>query len=273
VSQRFFRPECIIWRVDREMALLLAGGRALLMQLAHPKIAAGVADHSGFREDPLGRLHRTTSTMWSIVFDEMEQAQASLQRVKDIHGRVHGLLGAGDVLPVRIPYDAQDPDLLLWVHATLVDSAILTYELFVRPLSAQDKAQYYDETKTLALLFEVPQYKIPVSLDAFNAYMSAMIAGDVISVGPTARALAEEILHPRPLVLKLGGPLFAFITAGLLPQGLREAYELKWNERKERKLQFLAALVRGMLPFVPSLLRIVPHARAAEKRLAWNNEK
>ena len=206
--------------------------------------------------------------MWSIVFDEMEQAQASLQRVKDIHGRVHGILRESNILPIGTPYDAQDPDLLLWVHATLVDSAILTYELFVRPLSAQDKAQYYDETKTLALLFEVPQYKIPVSLDAFNAYMSAMIAGDVISVGPTARALAEEILHPRPLVLKLGGPLFAFITAGLLPQGLREAYELKWNERKERKLQFLAALVRGMLPFVPSLVRIVPHARAAQKRLA-----
>lgn len=250
------------------MALLLAGGRALLMQLAHPKIAAGVADHSGFTEDPLGRLRRTTSAMWSIIFDEMEQAQASLQRVKDIHVRVHGILKERGIPPVGSSYDAQDPDLLLWVHATLVDSAILTYELFVRPLSAQDKAQYYDGTKTLARLFEVRECKIPVSLEAFDAYMRAMIAGDAISVGPTARALAKEILHPRPLVLKPGGPLYAFITVGLLPQRLRQAYGLKWNERKERKLRLLAALVRGMLPFVPSPLRIVPHARAAQKRLA-----
>jgi len=250
------------------MALLLGGGRALLMQLAHPKVASGVGDHSHFKEDPIGRLYATMNAMWSIVFDERDQAQASLERVKDVHKRVRGTIKHGDVLPGGTSYDALDPDLLLWVHATLIDSAILAYEFFVHPLSKQDKIQYYDESKRLAQLFEIPENKIPTSLEAFHAYIEEMIAGETISVSPTAREISREILHPRPLVLKIGGPLSAFITVGLLPQRLREAYGLTWNKRKERRLRVLAVLVRSLLPFVPQLLRVVPQARTAQKSLA-----
>ncbi len=266
MTERFFEPESALWRVDREMILLLGGGRALLMQIAHPKIAEGVADHSRFREDPIGRLYQTMNSMWSIIFDEAPEAEASLQRIKQIHRRVQGVIKQGDVLRAGIPYDAQDPDLLLWVHATLVDSAIVTYELLVRPLSVQEKRQYYDETKRLALLFEVPEDKTPASLEAFNHYMSEMIGSDTISVGSAARAIAKEILYPRPLILKLGGPLSALITIGLLAPKLRQEYGLTWNKGKEGMLQLLASLVRALLPFVPPVLRIVPHARAAQER-------
>lgn len=266
MNKRFFDPDSILWRVDREMILLLGGGRALLMQLAHPKVAEGVADHSRFREDPIGRLYQTMNTMWSIVFDEAPEAQASLQRLNQIHRRVQGTVKEGGVLPAGTQYDAQDPDLLLWVHATLVDSAIVTYELFVGPLSVQDKRQYYDETKRLALLLGVPESKTPASLEAFNDYMREMIDADAISVGSTARAVAKEILNPRPLILKIGGPLSVFITIGLLPPKLRQAYGLTWDDRKERMLQILAISVRGLLPFVPAAFRVVPHARAAQER-------
>lgn len=266
MSDRFFDPDSMIWRVDREMILLLGGGRALLMQLAHPKVAQGVADHSRFRKDPLGRLYQTMNTMWSVIFDEIPEAEASLQRIDHTHGRVQGTVKQGDVLPAGTPYNARDPDLLLWVHATLVDSAIVTYELFVRPLSVQDKRQYYDETKRLALLLGVPESKIPASLEAFNDHMRAVIDADTITVGSTARAVAEEILYPRPFILKLGGPLSAFITIGLLPPKLRRAYGLTWNNGKERVLRLLARSVRGLLPFVPAVFRIVPHARAAQER-------
>jgi uncharacterized protein (DUF2236 family) len=154
------------------------------------------------------------------------------------------------------------------VHATLVDSAIVTYELFVGPLSVQDKRQYYDETKRLALLFELPEAKTPASLEAFNDYMSEMIGSDTISVGSAARAIAKEILYPRPLILKLGGPLSALITIGLLPPKLRQEYGLTWNKGKEGMLQLLASSVRALLPFVPPVLRIVPHARAAQEKAA-----
>jgi len=265
-SRGFFSPQSAVWRVDREMALLLGGGRALLMQLAHPKIAAAVADHSSFREDPLGRLYRTMNRMWSIVFDEIDQARTSLEQVKEVHRKVYGTMKPGDILPPGSPYSALEPDLLFWVHATLVDSAPLTYDLFVRPLSLRERAEYYDETKRLARLFEVPEERIPISLEAFEAYMNAKLSGGEIAVGATALALAPEILRPRPLLLRTGSPLFSLITAGLLPGSLREAYGLPWDNKRERRLMLLAALVRRLLPWVPATLRVVPQARAAERK-------
>lgn len=263
----FFSPDSMIWRVDREMILLLGGGRALLMQLAHPKVAAGVSDHSRFREDPLGRLHRTMDIMWSILFEELPKAEASLQAVNEVHRKVRGTIKEGEALPKGTTYDALDPDLLLWVHATLVESALLAYDLFVKPLSAHEKSQYYTETKKLAVLFGIPEAVVPASLEDFSNYMSEMMTGAKIAVGPTAHVLAREILHPRPLVLKIGGPLSSFVTVGLLPERLREAYRLRWNERREQAFRLLAKTIRQLLPLIPAVLRIVPHARAAEKRL------
>ena len=266
MSQRFFDPDSVIWRVNRELVLLLGGGRALLMQIAHPKVATGVAQHSRFREDPIGRLLPTMNAMWSIVFDENPEAQVSLERIKQIHRRVRGTVEEGSVLLAGTPYDAQDPDLLLWVHATLIDSAIMAYELFVSPLSVEEKRQYYDESKRLALLFGVPEAKIPPSLDIFNGYMKEMIASDTITVGSAARAVANDILYPRPLILKVGGPLSALITTGLLPLKLRREYGLTWNDRKQKVLELLGSLIRTILPIAPLTLRIAPHARSAQKK-------
>lgn len=235
------------------------------MQLAHPKVAAGVAEHSRFREDPLGRLYRTMNTMWSIVFGEKPEARQSLERLQRVHRSVRGAIGDSDVLPPGDSYTAQDPELLLWVHATLVDSALVTYERFVGFLSEQDKRRYYAETTRLAVLLGVPQPKIPSSLERFDDYMREMVACGVVSVGATARRLAGEILHPRPLVLRIGAPLSNFITAGLLPSPLREEYGLEWNAGRERLLTLLGQTVRMLLPLVPSAARIVPHARAAER--------
>ena len=257
----------MIWQVNREMALLLAGGRALLMQLAHPKVAAGVTEHSHFKEDPLGRLHRTMSTIWSIVFDEASQARAALERVKNVHKKVQGAIGPAEAWPAGTRYDALDPELLLWVHATLIDSAMVAYDLFVKPLAPDEKSRYYDDTKKLAYLFEIPDALVPPSLADFNGYMKRTLTGNEIAVGPTACALAGEILHPRAWILKPAGPLFRLITAGLLPGRLREAYGLSWNRRKEKTFWPLAKVIRCFLPLVPKPLRIVPNARAAEKKV------
>lgn len=268
MGDRFFSVNGILWRVDREMILLLGGGRALLMQLAHPKIAAGVADHSRFRAAPMRRLIQTMNIIWSVVFDESPEALASLEQMRLVHSRIRGTVKQGNVLPLGTPYDARESDLLLWVHATLVDSALVTYELFVGPLSGQEKQQYYNETKGLARLFGVPESETPGSLDAFNDYMKEMIVGGAIAVGSTARALAKEIIFPKPWILKMGGPLSALITTGMLPEQLRHQYGLTWNHRKERMLKLLAALIRAALPFAPAPIRVVPQARAAETRAA-----
>jgi uncharacterized protein (DUF2236 family) len=263
-DERFFTPESAIWRVDREMALLLGGGRALLMQLAHPKVAAGVAEHSGFLTDPLDRLRRTMETMWSIVFDDRPRAQASLDRLEGVHRRVQGEVRQPDVLPSGTPYRAQDPELLLWVHATLVDSALVTYDLFVKPLSAGEQSQYYRETRRLGILLGVPEAELPESFEEFGDYMNDMIASDAIAVGSTARRLSEAILRPKPWILKTFAPLSVLITAGLLPPKLRRAYGLSWNQNREKMLRLVARSTRAALPLLPSVIRVVPHARAAE---------
>jgi uncharacterized protein (DUF2236 family) len=265
MGERFFSPDMMIWQVDREMVLLAAGGRALLMQLAHPKVAAGVAEHSHFKSDPLGRLYRTMSTMWSIGFDETALARGALERVRNVHRKVQGTIPAAEPLAAGTPYDAVDVELLLWVHATLIDSALVAYDAFVTPLAVEEKSRYYDDSKKLAYLFEIPETLVPRSLTDFNGYLERMLVSGEIAVGPTARALAKEILYPSPWILKPAGPLFRLITAGLLAQSLRDAYELSWSEPKEKTFWLIAKWIRRLLPLLPSRLRVVPNARAAEK--------
>ncbi len=267
MQERFFSPESKLWQIDREMALVLAGGRALLMQLAHPKIAAGVAEHSNFKGDPLGRLYRTMNAMWSIVFGPPPRARTALRRVNAIHGNVHGTVPLAEPGSGGLPYDAFEQPLLLWVHATLVDTALAAYELFVKALTEEEKLCYYEDSKNLARLFDIRDDVTPTSLGEFRAYMKQMLAGQDIAAGPTARALARDILFPRPWFLKPGGPLFRLLTAGLLPPKLRDAYEIPWNGRREQRFHRAASVMRSFLHFVPPPLRIVPQARRAERQL------
>ena len=264
-NQGFFLRDSDIWRVHRELVLLLAGGRALLMQLAHPKIAAGVAEHSRFQNDPLARLYRTMSTMWSIVFDPRPQAQAALQSLEQRHTQVRGVVRETEPAHGGESYDALDQDLLLWVHATLIDSALVAYTRFVAPLAASEKTAYYEDVKKFAALFGIRQEIIPASLDAFDDYVKQMLLGGEVAVGPTARDLAHDVLYPRTWIFKPGGPLFRFVTAGILPDNLRRAYGFRWSPRRERMLNLLARSMRTLLPLVPAPLRIAPNARAAEK--------
>ena len=207
-GDRFFEQGSEFWQVHREMVLLLAGGRALLMQLAHPKVAAGVAEHSRFQQNPFTRLQRTMSAMWSIVFDEQAQARGALEKLANVHARVRGEVPSGERSFAGTPYNATDQELLLWVHATLIDSAMVAYDLFVAPMTAAVRKAYYDDSKKLAALFGIEKEHVPTSLAEFEMYMNRMIAGDTIVVGPTARSLAHDILYARPWIFKIAGPLF-----------------------------------------------------------------
>src|SRR5262249_16931451 len=160
-DERFFSRDAMIWQVDREMVLLLAGGRALLMQLAHPKVAAGVAEHSHFKADPLGRLYRTIGAMWPIVFDDPPKPRPSLDQFKNVNRMTHAMLSRAEAVTFGTLYYALDLKLLLWVHATLVDSAMVAYDLFVKRFAADEKARYYDDSKNLAHLFEIPETLVP----------------------------------------------------------------------------------------------------------------
>ena len=246
------------------MVLLLAGGRALLMQLAHPKVAAGVIEHSRFQEDPFGRLYRTMSTMWSIVFDERAESVAALERVENVHRKVRGLVSQKEPSFAGAGYDASDQELLLWVHATLIDSAMIAYDRFVAPLREADRIDYYNDSIKLARLFGIEETIIPSGLAEFEEYMKQMLNGGVIAVGSTAKKLAQDVLYARPWVFKPAGPLFRFVTAGLLLEKLRDDYDLSWSKRKAKMFFAIAAAIRAARPLVPTPLRVVPNARKAE---------
>src|SRR5436853_991564 len=171
-----YSDDSVTRRVNRENILLLGGGRALLMQLAHPKVAAAVDEHSDFRSQPIRRLRRTIRMTMAIVFGDRETALAAARSVNHAHGRVRGE-----------GYRALDPDLLMWVHATLVDSALVTYEAFVKPLSAAEREDFFQESKVLGSLLGIPGDSFPGRHRDFVDYIDGMIAGGTVAVGPHAR--------------------------------------------------------------------------------------
>jgi uncharacterized protein (DUF2236 family) len=258
-----FAPESPIRRVHREGVLLLGGGRALLLQLAHPLVAAGVAEHSGFKSDPFDRLRRTLDATLAIVFADRATALDAAERVRRVHARVHGhLREPAGPFPAGTPYNALDPELLLWVHATLIDTALDLYERFVGRLDPDARVRYYDETRAVARLFGIPDARIPGTLDAFRAYVGEMLASEALTVTPTARDLAAAVLHPPvPLVPNLAGRAATFFTVALLPPRFREAYGLAWGRRREAAWRALVRAGRLTLPALPRPLRDFPQAR------------
>src|SRR5262245_846689 len=129
--------------VDREMVLFLGGPRALLLQIAHPAVAAAVEEHSDFRVDPLGRLNRTLDSVFNIVFGDRASARAAAERVVRRHGPVKGVIDEASASPWSgKAYHAQNPELLLWVHATLVDTALRVFRETVRELEPRETERY-----------------------------------------------------------------------------------------------------------------------------------
>src|SRR5438552_680247 len=193
-------------RVNRENVLILGGGRALLMQLAHPMVAAGVDEHSDFRQRPMYRLRRTIRLTMAIVFGDRETALAAARAVNQTHGRVRGER-----------YRALDPDLLLWVHATLVDSALATYETFVKPLPAREREDFYQESKVLGTLLGIPEDHFPAGLRQFEDYVAGTVRDGAVRVDSRARELAGLVLPPTLRLLR-GSALTpcAAVTWGLL---------------------------------------------------------
>jgi uncharacterized protein (DUF2236 family) len=243
-----YSDDSITRRVNRENILLLGGGRALLMQLAHPKVAAGVDDHSDFRTHPIRRLRRTVLMTMAIVFGERETALAAARAVNHVHARVRG-----------DDYRALDPNLLLWVHATLVDSALVTYQAFVGRLTAAQREDFYQESKLAGELLGIPRDRFPHSLHDFDEYVDGMIGSGEVHVTPRAKELGRLVVRP-PLRLVPGPVLvpFAVVTAGLLPDALRDAYGLKWGRRQQQAFKLAVAAVPRIVALTPPVLRVWP---------------
>ena len=267
-----FGPETLTWRINRENALLIGGGRALVLQVAHPLVAAGVAQHSNYREDPFGRLQRTLEVTTTIVFGRPEESEQAAKQLWNRHSLVKGTTDeSGGRYPTATPYDAHDPALLMWVHATLVDTSILVYDRYVRRLSAAERRDYYEEQKLLGEQYGIPREQMPDDYDAFVAYFERMV-DDELAATDALRDVVDSILDPElPTAAKVAArPVLAAMrlaTVGLLPPALRERLGFSWSARRERLLAASCRAVRGVLPLVPAVAREFPAARKARKRI------
>ncbi len=255
-----FGPETVTWTVNRELVLLAGGGRALLLQVAHPLVAAGVEQHSDYRRDPWGRLYRTLDLTTKIAFGDAEIAGRAADRVWRTHGRVHGVSAEG------APYDARDPALLTWVWATLVDTALLVYERSVRPLAPGELARYHAEQVRFAEAFGVPPGHAPADPAAFRAYWERMVAEE-LHVTDAARAVARSTLSPPglPAPARLAFRALGVVTAGLLPPPVRADYGFGWGAGRARAMRAGARATRTLLPLVPKPAREFPVARRASR--------
>jgi uncharacterized protein (DUF2236 family) len=266
-ARGLYGPGSEAWALNREAMLLLgAGPRALLMQLAHPQVAAGVADHSDFRSDPWARLQGTLRSYLRIVYGTATAARSEIRRLNELHRSITG--------PT---YRARDPELSLWVHATLVDSTIVVADAWLEPLSAARRARYYEETLPIGRAFGIPADRLPPNIEAFEQYLTEATGRDgAVVVGDIARELADAVLHPplRPVAPVLGwlpAPSYSWTlwpAVGLLPSGVREAYGLAWRPRERLVSAWLVAAWRAWRPLLPTAFRQMPQALAADRRIA-----
>jgi len=256
-----FGPGSVAWRVDREVIVLAGGSCALLMQAAHPVVAAGVDQHSTFATDSFGRLRRTLTSSFDVVFGTRSRADAAIRRVNAIHTAVRGRL------PDGAAYSAADPEALLWVHATLVDTALRIYTRFVGPLSSDEERRYLQEAAEVAERLGVLPADLPSEVPELRAWMAEMVETGRVRVTPAARRIARTVLYPDGLAPRLAWDAAHLVSLATLPDPLRRQYGIRWSHGRERGVEHLAAVTRRALPLVPAPLRFVPHARTAERRV------
>jgi uncharacterized protein (DUF2236 family) len=258
----YFQPESVIRRVGNSpLVPLLGGGPAVLLQVAHPLVAAGVVYHSDYKNDLWQRLLRTLQALYLIVYGSREEAERAGEAVQAVHAHVHGTtreqLGP---FPPGTPYSASDPDLMLWVHATLVAASIAVHRRFVGRLIPDEEERYYSEMALVARLFGLPGTAIPAGLADFRDYLEAQLAGREICVTDPAREVATVILEaPLPAPLRVLVPAHRLATAALLPQSLREEYGLRWSRAHALPLALAARSLRVLaVPLLRTAGRVSP---------------
>lgn len=262
MSESLFGPDSMMWRISRESVMLLGGRATVLMQLAHPLVAAGVAQHSDFRADPYGRLRRTMDTMYTIVFESADDARETAAKVGFIHSHVQGTSDDGR------SYSALDPHLQLWVHATLVDGSVKVYQRFIARLHQDELDRYYEETKVVGELFGIPRDRLPATYADMKRWMRDLIDTEEVRVTDLARELAAPIVRALQIVPRTISTRSALVTPALLPRPIRDGYGLRLSGPRAALIAVGTRASRLVMPRLPGSLRAHPTARSAERRSA-----
>jgi len=274
-EEGLFGPDSMIWKINRENVVLLGGPAAAILQIAHPSVARGVIEHSQFQYDALGRLRRTLDAIYAIAFGDGEEVNAMAARIARRHEKVRGEMpresgraGAPEAHSSSRPsYSAFDPDLQLWVLATLVFTAVDLYERFVGPLASEEKERYLREMRLWGVFFGLERSYGPQGWAAYHDFYQAMLQGPLLGSDSTSATITEALVHPtRPRWLAFGMPLMEFLATELIPSPVRERLGLcsrGWTRTAWRMLG------RGLPPIyrvLPAGLRFAAAYRRAVRR-------
>ncbi|TDD80015.1 oxygenase MpaB family protein [Actinomadura rubrisoli] len=249
MTDGLFQDDDLIRVITREGALIAAGGAASLLQTAHPKVAQGVYDHSYTAEDPLRRLRNTMGWLYAVQFGTREEAETFSALVRKGHDKV---TGPG--------YEANDPELQVWVAATLFAVGAQFYQLlFRRTLDEAELEEFYQQAKIYATILGCPEERMPRDYPLFREYYAGMIQS--LEITDASRAIAEQVLHPRLPGGRAAAPglmAIRLITAGLMPAPIREQYGWRWDAARERRFRLLVGALAVVYPRLPLRVRTLP---------------
>ena len=265
-------PESLTWQISGSRTALLGAGSALILQVAHPVVGAGVKDHSIFRKDPWGRLDRTTDSLFTQIFGG-DDAVAEAARLRDFHKAIKGVDAQGR------RYHALNPEAYFWVHATLFMSTVQIEKYFGSRLTRAEQAEFYAEWRQLGLVLGIRDKDMPVTLEGFEEYAEGMLRErleDNETVRDVLYAVSLREVDPPPwwplpnrvwrtVGRPLGRSAFGLTTVGLLPPQVRELLGMKWTRRDELALRALGAVVRRTVPLIPAKARLYPIAYQAKR--------
>jgi uncharacterized protein (DUF2236 family) len=263
-----FGPQSLTWQIDREAAIFLGAGRALLLQLAHPWVATAIEQHSHAFADPIGRFHRTFRAVFAMVFGSLDQSFGAARSLHRRHAEIKGQLrAAAGPFPAGSAYCANAVPALCWVHATLVETALQAYELVLPPLTPEQHERYYSESRLFAGLFGIPEECLPQDWTSFCAYTVAMVRSDSLTVTDQARVMAHQLMRGSGTWLRVPSSYRA-LTAALLPPRIRAAYGFSCDTTEQRIIRQWIRRMRRAYPSMPARLRYVGPYQEAEQRLA-----
>jgi uncharacterized protein (DUF2236 family) len=262
-------PRSVAWKLGGDLAVFLGGGRAALLQLAHPMVAYAVDHHSKTRADVVGRFQRTFRNVFAMVFGDLDDAFAAARRVHSIHTRIHGEIPhAVGAYRAHAPYHANDPDALRWVYATLVDTTIAVRERLDGALPTALKDAYIVEMNRFAALFGIPGDRLAHSWSGHEAYMRRMLSSDEIAVSPVAREMAMFLVGrggvaPQPPL----GRVAEAITAAMLPSRLVHEFGLARSRLSSAAVRVGLATSAPIYRRLPSSAVAIPARSLAARRL------
>ncbi len=258
-----FGPGSVTWKMNREAALFLGAGRAALLQLAHPWVAAAIAEHSTVMDRPIVRFHNTFRIVYTMVYGSVGQAFEAARRLHTLHTGIQGELPeAVGAWPQSAHYEANEVAALRWVWATLVESAVLAYTT-VLPLSAAERERYYGEMKTFAALFGLAAGALPTDWEAFNSYCGEMFDSGELGVSAASRGMGQRILSGAGSWIR-PPHWYRALTAAWMPPRLREGFGLAADEgAAERARRWLPRVYRAL----PGSVRFAGPYQEAQARL------